>query len=94
MNIPENCAICPVCHGEKQVPIQDHQKNWYPGKTHHECSNCGGQTMYGQARGYVPVDPGTGLGCRHEYSVQELGRCYRKYTCKKCKYGFDIDSGD
>jgi len=35
------------------------------------------------------------FGCDHEMEFQEqLGRCYRRYRCKKCGYTQDIDSSD
>lgn len=35
------------------------------------------------------------FGCDHEMEfVEQLGRCYRRYRCKKCGYTSDIDSSD
>lgn len=33
-------------------------------------------------------------GCEHEYAQETLGRCYNKYTCKKCGYSYEVDSSD
>lgn len=32
--------------------------------------------------------------CEHEYAQETLGRCYNKYTCKKCGYSYEVDSSD
>lgn len=59
------------------------------------CDNCGGQTMSSRGIGVTTVDPATGLGCLHgPYTYLKLGNCYHGYTCPKCGFFFDIDSGD
>ena len=30
----------------------------------------------------------------HELTVENLGRCYNKYTCEICKISWKVDSGD
>ena len=76
----EGYGVCPVCDGTK---IHDGR----------DCRNCGGQTMFGSARGEVPFRA-DGTPCKHEYTSEVRGRCYTVYKCKHCSYGFDIDSGD
>lgn len=34
------------------------------------------------------------FGCAHEMERFALGRCYNRYTCKKCGYSYEVDSGD
>lgn len=34
------------------------------------------------------------FGCSHEMERFGLGRCYNRYTCKKCGYSYEVDSGD
>jgi hypothetical protein len=72
----------------------DLKYEWNKNKTHYDCDNCGGQTMYGKPAGYTKLDPKTGLGCLHEYHGRNAGRCYTIYTCKICSSHYDIDSGD
>jgi len=33
-------------------------------------------------------------GCQHDMESTNLGRCYNRYTCKKCGYSYSVDSGD
>lgn len=96
-------GICPVCNGTKQMPCPDHlrvygQKNgWYNYRASDDtvrCTNCGGQTMFGQPTGEVPLNRETGEPCLHEYTGQSRGRCYTVYTCKHCGHSYDIDSSD
>lgn len=58
-----------------------------------DCTNCGGQTMYGIPTGksFLRKD---GTPCVHEYTGVSGGRCYTIYTCKHCDYRYDIDSSD
>ena len=30
----------------------------------------------------------------HELTVENLGRCYNKYTCEICRISWKVDSGD
>jgi hypothetical protein len=94
--IPKGNAICIVCEGTGSVLLTEQELtySWNKGKTHRQCTNCGGQTMGGKAQGHTRIDPATGLGCHHSYVEKNIGRCYHNYTCTKCKYSFDIDSGD
>lgn len=34
------------------------------------------------------------IGCKHDMSVTNLGRCYNKYTCTKCEFSYSVDSSD
>lgn len=89
-------GVCPVCNGTKEVLLsgKDLTYSWNKGKTHRQCDNCGGQTMFGQATGQVPLRKDNGEPCVHEYTYTNLGRCYHGYTCKHCGYNFKIDSSD
>ncbi len=58
------------------------------------CDNCGGQTMAVSGTGTTRVDPATGLGCLHTVRSEKRGNCYHVYTCTKCEWSYDIDSGD
>jgi RecJ-like exonuclease len=94
-------ATCPVCDGTGREPVKEHQQRWKtyitgwdPSTDSFACQNCGGQTMYGNATGQVPVNPETGKGCIHEYTGRERGRCYWVYTCKHCHDEYFIDSSD
>ena len=96
----EGYGACPVCNGQGRRPIPEESKRYrsviagYDAETDTiPCNNCGGQTMWGKPTGMVPLRE-DGTPCVHEYTVREAGRCYRIYTCKHCKYSFDIDSGD
>ncbi len=33
-------------------------------------------------------------GCVHKYETQNLGRCWNRYTCKKCGHSYESDSSD
>lgn len=94
--IPPGNAICPCCEGTGLIELTEKEKtySWYKDKTHRQCTNCGGQTMSGKALGHTKIDPATGLGCKHTYTERSGGRCYHIYTCTKCGYSYDIDSGD
>lgn len=88
-------GVCPVCNGSGQVLLTDNEKrySWYKDKTHRDCTNCGGQYMYGRATGKVPLRP-DGTPCKHEYTSATVGRCLTRYTCKHCGSSHEIDSGD
>lgn len=94
--IPKGYAQCPVCEGTGKVLLTEKELiySWNKGCTHRQCTNCGGQTMAGTALGYTVIDPTTGLGCQHTVTGRTAGRCYNIYTCTKCKFSYDIDSGD
>src|SRR6478735_3420984 len=94
--VPKGHDTCPDCQGTGLVELTEQEKsqNWNKGKTHRQCTNGGGQTMSGKALGYSKIDPATGKGCHHNVTGRNAGRCYTIYTCKKCNYSFDIDSGD
>lgn len=94
--IPKGCDLCPVCNGTclRELSEQERKYSWNKGATHGQCLNCGGQDMGGRARGYSKIDPTTGKGCNHTFTGRNAGRCYTIYTCSKCKYEYDIDSGD
>lgn len=99
--IPAGCGVCPACNGTLRRPVLPSEEGYKKIMSGYDaatdtmaCGNCGGQTMYGQSLGYTKIDPATGLGCLHEYTGRNAGRCYTIYTCKKCGSSFDIDSGD
>lgn len=100
-DIPAGCAVCPTCNGTKRRPVLPSEQSYKKIMSGYDaatdtmaCGNCGGQTMYGRSLGYTKIDPATGLGCEHEYTGRNAGRCYTIYTCKKCGSSYDIDSGD
>lgn len=95
-------GICPVCNGTGHMPCPDNQRHygvmygWYSYRAEDDtikCTNCGGQTMYGEATGKVNLRE-DGTPCKHEYTGQTLGRCYVGYTCKHCGDYYTIDSSD
>ena len=90
-----NCGTCPVCNGTKQVELSERelQYSWNRGKTHRNCSNCGGQYMYGTPQGEVRLNK-DGQPCTHSYSSRTVGRCLTEYTCSHCGDRYQIDSGD
>lgn len=95
--IPKGYASCPTCNGTgigAALTESELKYSWNKNKTHHTCGNCGGQTMNGKPLGYTKIDPNTGLGCLHTFIGRNAGRCYTIYTCTKCGYHYDIDSGD
>ena len=104
LKIPDGYAVCPCCHGTKRVALtesDDWMRKWKGGLSYYDpetdtktCQNCGGQTMFGQALGYTKKRPGTDVGCLHEWTGRDAGRCYTIYTCKHCRSTYDIDSGD
>lgn len=94
-----NQATCPVCNGSGRKPVPADSK-WhesirgYDKETHTlACTNCGGQTMGGNATGKVNTRP-DGTPCVHDYAYQNAGRCYHRYTCTRCGDVYCIDSGD
>ena len=88
-------GVCPVCNGSKQIPLTPNELrySWNKDKTHRDCTNCGGQTMYGRATGQVKLRP-DGTPCKHEYTSATVGRCLTRYTCVHCRSSHEIDSGD
>ena len=56
------------------------------------CRNCGGQYMSGAPTGKT-LQREDGTACVHEYTGQNLGRCYNGYTCQHCGDYYTIDSG-
>lgn len=100
-NLPDGFAVCPKCHGSCRIPVPPEQQQYkhlysaYDKATDTlECDNCGGQTMYGKAKGYTKIDHNTGEGCLHTFRGEKRGNCYHVYTCTKCGSSYDIDSGD
>lgn len=90
-----NTGTCPVCNGSGKVLLtaDELKYSWNKDKTERECSNCGGQYMYGQGTGKVTLRK-DGTPCVHEYTSRTVGRCLTQYTCKHCITSFQIDSGD
>ncbi len=88
-------GVCPVCNGTKEVPLTaaELKYSWNKDKTHRDCTNCGGQTMYGRATGQVPLNK-EGQPCKHKYTSLTIGRCLTEYTCTDCGHRYEIDSGD
>jgi hypothetical protein len=91
----EGYGICPVCNGSGQVLLTENEKrySWNKDKTHRDCSNCGGQYMYGEPQGIVRLNK-EGLPCTHKYTGSNVGRCLTQYVCEHCNDCFQIDSGD
>ena len=58
------------------------------------CNNCGGQYMYSNPKGEVPLRP-DGTPCLHEYTqaMTTTFRSLHKFNCKHCHDSFTIDSG-
>jgi hypothetical protein len=95
--VPPGHAICPLCNGTgigKELTDGDKKYSWNKGRTHFQCMNCGGQTMSSRSEGWTKIDPATGKGCEHKFTGRTAGNCYNIYTCTKCTYHYDIDSGD
>lgn len=92
---------CPKCDGTKRRPVPDDYQRQYLAYTSgydeatdtFRCDNCGGQYMYSQASGEVPLRE-DGTPCLHEYTITVAGRCLTKYVCKHCPDIYYIDSGD
>jgi len=73
--------VCPVCKGSlKKSDGRD-------------CTNCGGQYMWGSPVGVVRLRK-DGTPCTHEYTGAVLGNCLRGYSCIHCGDAYEIDSGD
>lgn len=93
-------AVCPMCNGSKRIPAGDSKyKVMTYGYDHLTdtfiCSNCGGQTMGGIAKGEVPINPKTGEGCMHSCPGEKIGNCLYKHVCVHgCGFSYVIDSGD
>lgn len=90
-----NYGTCPICNGSGEVLLSDEEKKyiWNKNETHRACRNCGGQTMYGNASGQVPLNR-EGQPCVHSYTGTVIGRCLTEYVCKHCGHRYQIDSGD
>jgi hypothetical protein len=91
-------CVCPVCNGSGRKPAGDNKyKSVIAGYDKvtdtFECTNCGGQYMFGRPTGEVNARP-DGTPCTHEYSSKNVGRCLTEYTCKHCGDRYQIDSGD
>ena len=88
-------GTCPVCNGFGQVLLTENEKrySWNKDKTHRDCSNCGGQYMFGSGRGQVRLNK-DGVPCTHKYTSRTIGRCLTEYTCSDCGDRYEIDSGD
>ena len=93
---------CPVCDGTAHMPCPDHLRKygveygWYGYRACDDtvdCTNCGGQYMFGAPTGQVPVNK-DGVGCTHSYTSMNVGRCLTQYTCTHCGDRYQIDSGD
>ena len=102
LEIPDGYAVCPCCNGTGRRPLPEDQRRYAHVMAGYDkatdtlaCNNCGGQTMYGKAKGYTKkVTPESTEGCKHEYVGRNAGRCYTIYTCKHCGSSYDIDSSD
>ena len=91
-------GVCPVCNGSLRrpagiTPYKSVLAGYDSSTDTLACNNCGGQTMFGQPQGRVPLRT-DGTPCTHEYVGQNAGRSYTVYTCKHCAHKYDIDSGD
>lgn len=93
-------GVCPVCNGSGRVPVPASQQRYkhviagYDKDTDtFDCTNCGGQYMFGSPRGQVRLNR-EGAPCTHSYSGQTIGRCLTEYTCSECGDSYQIDSGD
>jgi hypothetical protein len=95
-------GICPVCQGSKHMPCPDNlrgygvRNGWYGYRASDDtvnCTNCGAQTMWGQATGRVPLRA-DGTACTHDYQAKNVGRCLTQYTCTHCGDRYQIDSSD
>lgn len=93
-------GTCPVCNGTTRTPADGylHTRNHIAGYDQatdtFPCTNCGGQYMYGQPRGQVPLRP-DGTPCKHDYTSEPTQwRYLNNYRCKHCNDVFQVDSGD
>jgi hypothetical protein len=94
-------GTCPVCNGISRVPVPQNSQRYktlvagYDKETDtFPCRNCGGQYQWGNPTGKVKLSADAKEPCMHEYSVNNLGRCFNGYTCKHCGDYYTIDSGD
>lgn len=92
-HIPHGYGECPVCHGTGYNP-EPLPKYFANELAKLPCSNCGGQTMSGCAKGYVLLRRDNGQPCEHKFVGREAGRCYRIFTCTVCGDSYDEDSSD
>lgn len=97
-----NTGPCPVCNGTARKPcppdLQEYGKKygWYGYDSDSDtvnCTNCGAQYQWGTATGSVRLNQNN-EPCVHAYQVQNVGRCYNKYTCVHCGDVYHIDSSD
>lgn len=95
-------GTCPVCNGTGHKPCPDNLRHygvmygWYDYRASDDtvkCTNCGGQYMMGSPTGEVNLRT-DGTPCVHEYTSENLGRCYTGYTCNHCGDHYTIDSSD
>ena len=91
-------ATCPVCSGTGRMPAGDSKyKNvisgYNPDSDTFNCSNCGGQYMFGRPSGQVKTRP-DGTACTHTYQSSNAGRCLTNYVCVHCGDSYQIVSGD
>jgi uncharacterized protein YbaR (Trm112 family) len=98
--IPEGKCICPVCKGTGRRPLPEDMRRYANVMAGYRasddtlsCNNCGGQYMFGQARGYVGINR-NGESCTHSYSGKTVGNCLHEYVCAHCGDTYQIDSGD
>lgn len=81
----KNPVPCPQCKGHTECIVDEDA--YGPGKHfRYACSNCGGMCP----QGWVEADK----ACLHEFTSKGIGRCLTLYTCVKCGYSHEIDSGD
>jgi hypothetical protein len=90
-------VICPCCNGSKRVPAGDVKyksviAGYDAASDTFECTNCGGQYMYGRPTGEVNIDK-NGNACVHSYKSNKIGRCLTEYICEHCGDKYHIDSG-
>ena len=92
-------AQCPKCKGTARIAVLPEQDVWKRAMRGYDkitdtlpCCNCGGQAMYGRAWGLTRINPATGLGCMHTFIGTEVSQSLYQYTCKACKYSYQIDS--
>lgn len=93
-----NKGTCPVCNGSGRQPAGDNKyKTVIAGYDKEsdtfQCTNCGGQYMFGRATGQVALNL-QGEPCTHRYISKNVGRCLTEYTCTECNDRYQIDSGD
>lgn len=96
----EGFGICPVCNGTGREPVTTETEKYkrvihgYDAETEtFSCSNCGTQYMFEKPRGEVPLNR-NGVPCTHAYTIETVGKCYHKHTCKHCGDTFHVDTSD